>query len=329
MYRETINAQSTAIKSNKIFSPVSYQLLSDEFYQKAVNELTDENLRKLAHFSRTIETPKIPGKFNNEEHYLKTLSLVLESTHETRNRILFFLKEVLPVILPNGALLDVGPGNGSLTCAIAKHFSHITAVDLNHKVLTNIEEILPDNIDYVKVGNSILNTTFEADYYDLAVMSHMLYYINQEHWLDVVRSAYKSLKKNGLLVIVLGGDELDKADLIKAFGGATLMTDQLALDCMNVFGYSNVRLCASDEAFVTYTKEAMYHVASFMLGDADVTALPNDLMDYIDKKFRQSNNYFEMTTRQKYILVRKHSNATMDLKNDNEVVCAWAQPENQ
>ncbi len=202
-------------------------------------------------------------------------------------------------------MLDVGPGDASLTKYLAKYFKHITATDLNNHVLNNLEKHLPNEIDYVKKVGCVRNLKFNSNYYDLVVLSHILYYINTNTWLEVINSTYKSLKENGLLVIVLGGDELGKGDLIRDFGGKTLAIDQLASSCQNIYGHINVSLSASTESFVSCSRQAMLHIASFMLGDANIKANKEDLLKYINKKFRRSEGHYEMTTRQKYILIRK------------------------
>jgi len=292
--------------------------------QYVTDELTQEHLQKQADFSETINSPNIFGKFNDEQHYLNTLSLVLSSTHETRNRILFCLNEVLPLISANGSLLDIGPGDGSLTKIIAPHFEHITMVDINHQGLNQVKEMLPSSINTSQITGSILNIDLKSNHYNLAVLSHMLYYIDPQLWIGIIKSVYKGLKENGILVIILGGDELGKAELIQDFGGETLEIDQLSLQCLNTFGDSNVTLYASDESFVTCTQDSMLHILGFMLADANITASKDDLNCYITQKLQNSPNHFELTTRQKYIIIKKNS-LLMDELHDAETLFSRTQ----
>lgn len=303
---DRFKTNQTTHKNNVV--SLDYQFFADNQYEHNItDELTKENLQKQADFSKTIEIPNIFGTFNSEQHYLKTLSLVLSSTHETRNRIVFCLNEILPLIPEEGSLLDIGPGDGSLTKKLAHHFKHITMVDINHHALTHLKEMLPSSINSTQITGSILNIDLKSNHYNLAVLSHMLYYIEPQLWLGIIESVYRSLKKNGMLIIIMGGDELGKSELIQHFGGEVLGINPLAIQCRNTFGASNVSLYASDESFVTCTADAMLHISSFMLADANINASKDDLNRYITQRLRYSDSHFEMTTRQKYIIIKKNS----------------------
>lgn len=291
-----------------IDAPLSYQLITESFYQDATNQLTDENLQMLAHFATTIDEPVILGEFQNEAHYLKTLQLVLKSTHETRNLNHFFLKKIIPIVITKNNLLDIGPGDGSLTSSIAQYFNHLTAVDLNSKILDDLSDILSCKTEYAKLPVGILGAQLMPDHYDLAVLSHVLYYIPPEKWFEVVKKTYNSLKQNGILVIALGGDERGKAELIRTFAGVKLGIDQLAVNCIDEFSSRNVDLYASEEVFITFTIQAMLHIAAFMLRDVDVQASKHALIDYINSKMKKSDDRFVMTSRQKFIVIRKNIN---------------------
>lgn len=312
--------QTTPASHKRGVISLNYQFLTHNDYEHyVINELTKKHLQKQAEFSETIESPYIFGKFNSEQHYLKTLSLVLSSTNETRNRILFFLNEILPLIPVDGSLLDIGPGDGSLTKTLAPHFKHITMVDINHHALNQLKEMLPSSINSTQITGNILNIDLKSDHYNLAVLSHMLYYIKPQLWLGIIKSVYQSLKENGMLVIIMGGDELGKSELIQHFGGEVLEINPLAAQCRNTFGVSNVSLYASNESFVTCTQEAMLHISGFMLADANISASKDDLTRYITQRLRHSYSHFEMTTQQKYIIIKKNSQL-MDELHDSELL---------
>lgn len=275
------------------------------------DELTKENILKQDEFSKSLEIPHVFGTFNNDQHYLETLRFVLASTHETHNRILFCVNKILPLIPNEGSLLDIGPGDGSLTKILAPHFKDITMVDTNHLALSCIKELLPPTINSKQIVGSILNVDLKSDQYHLAVLSHMLYYIEPRLWLQVINSVYRSLKEQGMLVIIMGGDELGKSDLIHHFGGDVLGINPLAKQCGLLFGANNVSLYASDESFITYSQEGMLHILGFMLADANISASKNDLNSYITQNLQKTSEHFEMTTRQKYIIIKKNE-PTMD-----------------
>ena len=55
-------------------------------------------IEQLSLSPKKIEYPETCGEFNSDKHYFDTLSLVLSSTFETKNRISFFLNFILPML---------------------------------------------------------------------------------------------------------------------------------------------------------------------------------------------------------------------------------------
>lgn len=292
---------------------INYQRLSTESGSKRTDTIPQNLLNHLSLFAETIEEPQIIGDFNNEKHYLDTLKLVLDSTNETENRIWFFLKEILPTLTSKNRLLDIGPGNFALTKSLLPSFSHITAVDESQYVLNGMDAHLLPHIEFEKISASVVNAEFLPISYDLAVLSHVLYYIDVTQWIDVIKKAYRSLTNHGRMVIVLGGDELQKSELIHHFGGESIEINHLATQCSDIFGYSHVSLFASDEVFITKTRQAMLHIAAFMLKDAKITASKEDLVRYIEDNLKVNDNHYEMSTRQKYIVIKKEQLRYMDI----------------
>jgi hypothetical protein len=80
------NLSNTAAQS-------SYEviLLDQNFYKGVRNTLSTANLKKLADFAKTIPEPDPYGTFRDEDHFVKTLELALNSTTETRHQG-FFLR---------------------------------------------------------------------------------------------------------------------------------------------------------------------------------------------------------------------------------------------
>lgn len=268
--------------------------------------LSKQKLNRLEKLSEAIEKPSTLGQFNNENHYLRTLALVLESTNETQNRIKFFLKKIIPLVTHKKNLLDIGIGDGSLTIELAKKFNSITAVDTNKIILDSLSDRVIEKTDLVKINKSISDISLQPASYDLVLLSHVLYYLPSSQWINIIRKCYKSLTDSGVMVVVLGGDEEAKGELIYHFGKKKLPTNQLAQQCAKIFGYNNVDFFASNESFVSSSFLAMLHIAAFMLADAGLTATYAQLESYINKHFFRQKKHYEMTTIQKYIVIKKN-----------------------
>src|SRR5262245_46581295 len=83
-----------------------------------------------------IPVPSIFGKFKNEEAYIATVQLMIDSSQETWNRALFFRKKILPICKKNN-FLDIGPGNGLITKLIGSKFKNVTCLDPNRNSLNS------------------------------------------------------------------------------------------------------------------------------------------------------------------------------------------------
>lgn len=287
---------------------ISTRYLDENFYRGLRNTLGTEKLLKLAQLAEEIPIPFRFGQYESEEAYTLTLKLMLNSTAETRRRGWFFKRRVLPYLNHKDYLLDIGPGDGQLTCWVGNYFKSITAIDNNSKVIEDLNikrKILRSKIKLHKICNSILDVDLNSKHYDLALLSHILYYIEPSQWLSVVSKVYETIKKEGILAIVLSGDNFGKNHLIKHFDGYEINIDSLVQQCANHFGGKNIEVFCSREVVITSGLNAMLHIAGFFLYDGFTTAHKGDLKAYLKRHCDSHNNLYKMTTQQKFILIRK------------------------
>jgi predicted SAM-dependent methyltransferase len=156
-----------------------------------------------------------------------------------------------------------------------------------------------------KIHCSILDSKLPTEHYDLAILSHLLYYIDKSDWLETIKIAYKAIKPEGYLVITLSGEELGKAELIKYFGGYPVEIDNLTKQCISLFGSENVWVFSSEERVITTDLSSMLHIGGFFLYDARVVANKNILRDYIENHCHQADNTHLITTQQRFIAIKK------------------------
>lgn len=280
--------------------------LDKNFYKGMRDELSQEYLKELSIFSKSIPQPECFGTYLNDEHYAKTLELMLKSTAETRHRGIFFKKIVLPALKEKRSLLDVGPGNGQLTRWVGNDFDSITLIDKN-KALLDSFCIKETHTVLEKKYGSILDIKLKNNTYDLVLLSHLLYYINREEWLSVIKNAYDSLQPNGIIAIVLSGDQKTKAHLIQYFGGEMIDIDGLIKECFEVYGKNKVDIYSSDEDILTLDIDAMLHIAGFFLYDVGITCDSESLVSYLKKhcQLNKSDGRYVMSSNQKFILIHK------------------------
>ncbi len=289
---------------SKICTPlISYYELEENFYLSMRNELTDSKLKKIKACSGHLEKPRSFGKYIDLSHYLETLNIVLQSTQETRHCGYFFFKKILPTLKHRENFLDVGPGNGKLTRWISKKFENTTVIDSNEEVIKKLKAPSDKN-SFKKIHSSIRNIDLQSNDFDFCLMSHVLYYLDNKFWLEAVEKIYNATKANGKILIVLSGDALGKASLIKNFGGKLPQIDKFINLCANKFK-SNIRVTLSKEKFISCDLNVMLHIAGLFLRDGGVIATEEELTKYILKYHKADDKYFEITSLQKFILIEK------------------------
>lgn len=283
-------------------------LLEENFYNGLRNVLTPERLQCLAKKSRQIPLPKIFGETLNEAHYSKTFNLLVNSTDETRLCAQFFFHQILPKLTERNNMLDVGAGDGKLIKLIGSQFNHITAIDDNLEIINTLnvnKKIARKRAQLIKIHASILDANLPNNYYNLVTLSHLLYYIERSQWLKIIQQVYNATKPGGIIMIVLSGDDLGKKHLLEYFGGQPLNIDSFTQECISYFGSSNIELFASTGKLAAADITAMLHISGFLLRDAKTIASKKDLSKYLNQYCKKTENYFELTSQQKFILVHK------------------------
>ncbi|MGN6671307.1 MAG: class I SAM-dependent methyltransferase [Candidatus Nucleicultricaceae bacterium] len=288
---------------------VQQRILDNDFYTPIRKEITNERLTYLENASKKLDLPGIFGQFSSESHYLKTVDLFIKATEETRNRGIFFLRNVLPHLKTSNSLLDIGPGNGKLTRWIGRKFKEITLVDPVPEVLENISEVsFPKGSLLKKINKSFLETILPQNAFDLIVLSHVMYHFPQEKWIDVIEKALKSLQPNGIIVVVINSG-LDREKLGDLFNGKTFPVLNLA-HAIEELG-KDVEFISSKESFYAQDLTTMLHICGLHLHDTGGCASREDLEKHIQSNYLLTNHDYKMSVYQHFIIIRHEADINL------------------
>lgn len=113
------------------------------------------------------------------------------------------------LIKPNGAILDLGSGDGSLSLPFFKNGSSITLVDINKDALVEaqnkFQEIKSDGLETI---NSPIENFQYSKNYDGIIISNVLPFItNTEQITKVTSEAFTHLNQSGFLYFTLFGEK--------------------------------------------------------------------------------------------------------------------------
>lgn len=286
---------------------VSYSFITPKFFIQSKTNRTEKMFHHLNRFAETIEEPEIYGKFNNEKHFIDTLYLAQNCTDEARHAGIIYLRNLVGQIKKKGNLLEIGPGNGEFLSWFGGRFSHVTVIDNNSIVLANVLEKFSQK--HVNTNITLKNTpletaSFPKDYFDLINLSHVLYYIDNNLWFEVVSKLFSALKPNGILAICLSGDKNGKANFIQNFHGIPIQTDILVTYMANHFP-AKIEVIECHEFFYTTSLLAILHTLGFILADAHITQKKDILLDYIEDNIKADDSNYYLSSQQKIIFVKK------------------------
>lgn len=252
--------------------------------------------------------PEVLGIFTTNEQYRIALNMLWDmAEEEMQYGLVFAAEKIIPRVKNFEHYIDIGPGTGAITKVIGKNFKEITLVDINKSILSEIDaEMFPECQCLNKIECSILDTEMPEDTYDLLTLSHVLYYLPRETWLYIAQKAYKSLKKEGFMVIVLN-DGGEKEKFLTYFGGEPFNFKKFIEDAKKVFGEDNIETFVLPAGVQTKEYEALLNIASFFLFDIQKTALRSEVEAYISEYVNPDHSgWYRMDSNQNFMIIRKN-----------------------
>ncbi|MBK2126273.1 class I SAM-dependent methyltransferase [Fangia hongkongensis] len=131
--------------------------------------------------------------------------------NRNHERVVRYIKDnVLSDLSNNTAYLDIGAGDGKITCQIAPYFKEIMAIEPNPVFF----EGLRGTKDAKCIEADFLQVTLTGKY-DFILCSHVLYHVDPKDWTRFVDKAYAHLNTNGKMLFILGGDRGDNFEQYK------------------------------------------------------------------------------------------------------------------
>ncbi len=238
------------------------------------------------------------GHFNRSD---PSFSLVWKafrySTNEKRALVSMLKDKVIRRLEGTSlSLLDIGPDDGSLTAAICGRFGRITLVEADAASackLANSVFAVPERECRI-VPAAFPNVNLGMERYDMALLSHVIYYFDQRSWVDVVAKAYLHTAYGGALVLAYSGDNGDTAGLVRRFGGEPLDFRHFEAGCRDRFHDAVIERHELGTTVRSSGPEAMMHFSGFLLRDAGCSATSSELREHVENNFKKDERYYEM-----------------------------------
>lgn len=142
---------------------------------------------------------------SQDEYYDHAFATFIRSTDQKENAKAW-LTEFLKGIDPKQTAIDAGAGNGVLTEILARNFDTVQAVEPNEALLAELATA-GQNVEVL--AQSILEAVLDESSADLVLCSHVLYYIPQSEWGDILHRLLAWTKPGGRVVVVLQAEDTD------------------------------------------------------------------------------------------------------------------------
>lgn len=233
------------------------------------------------------------------------------STNEKRELVSFLRGKIIPRLDNSMAsLLDVGADDGSIAKAICGRFDRITLIEPNPTSAYGLAKgafgRLHEGKEYRIIPVPFQTTDLGMERYDLALLSHVIYYFDPRSWVDAAAKAHHHTVHGGAVVLAYSGDNGDTAALVRRFGGTPLDFCHFEKACGDRFHNATIERYELGTVLRASSPEAMMHFSGFLLRDADCSATSSELREHVENNFKKDERYYEMKKYDTVLVIWKH-----------------------
>ncbi|KUL63302.1 hypothetical protein ADL30_03175 [Streptomyces sp. NRRL S-1521] len=158
-----------------------------------------------------------------EDAYRQAFARFLAGTDE-KNNTHAYLRDIVARLPARRVLLDVEPADGTTTRHLAPHFEHTVCIEPSEPMRRALELACPQ-------AEMVSEPVMEADIEvraDLALLSHVLYYVPRAQWVTTVSRIMEWLAPGGLLLVLLQNPDEACMRMVRHFTGARFDLRELA-----------------------------------------------------------------------------------------------------
>jgi hypothetical protein len=242
-----------------------------------------------------------------DEAYRHALARFLAGSDE-KDRTHAYLDDVVRRLPARRVLLDVGPADGTTTSHLSPHFERTVCIEPSEPMRRALQRVCPDAL-------ILAEPVLEAEpgvRADLALLSHVLYYVPRAQWAPTVLRVLDWVEPGGTFLIILQNPDNACMRMVRHLTGSGFDLKELADD-----------LAAADETLADalfldsvparYTSDDLDEavaVAGFHLGVAayepNAVAPPREAVaDYVRREFADAAGGFTMAHEQDVLRIHR------------------------
>ncbi|MBW5422576.1 methyltransferase domain-containing protein [Streptomyces sp. BG9H] len=246
---------------------------------------------------------------SDEDAYRDAFNLFLAGTDQ-KARTHDYVSQVIGQLPARQLFLDVGPGEGTMTCGIAPHFEHTVCIEPNRAMRRALALACPD----ARVLAEPVLQAAPGVTADLALLSHVLYYVPRPQWTATVLRVMEWIAPGGLLLVLLEHPDSTCMRMVEHFTGSrfdlSALAGELASAPPGLIG--DIRLDTVSARYRTMELDEAVAVAGFHLSvpstvsGGGVPPARETLDDYVRRHFRDRDGGYTIGNDQHVLHIERH-----------------------
>jgi len=231
-----------------------------------------------------------PMEMEEDAEYQRQLALFVRCSTEKGIELLK-IGEIIAGLSHRRYFLDIGAGGGDLTIPISQSFNKTTVVEPTEKQASYLKRRCP----YFKVYNDFWEKVNPSSKrYDFILCSHVLYYIEEGHWLTTIDKMYAHLEDGGRIAIVLQSPIGEVAGFFNQFTHYDVNILELWRDLIQRYGDDAIEVRYFMNEIWTDNLEDMVTIGLFLLIDSRFREYEEEIRQYFESHHKRADGYHMM-----------------------------------
>ncbi len=226
-------------------------------------------------------------EMEEDAEYQRQLDLFARCSTEKRIELVK-IGEIIAGLSHRRCFLDIGAGGGDLTIPVSQSFNETTVVEPNKKQAAFFSRRCPHFLIH---NDSWEKADLGSKRFDFILCSHVLYYIEEGHWLTTIDKMYEHLEEKGRLVIVLQSPIGQVADFFNQFTSYDVNIIELWRDLIQKYGEDAVDVRYFLNEIYTETLDDMVTIGLFLLLDRRFKQHEQEIRHYFERHHKMAGGY--------------------------------------
>jgi ubiquinone/menaquinone biosynthesis C-methylase UbiE len=228
-----------------------------------------------------------PLEMENDAEYQRQLAVFVKSATE-KGIELIKIGEIIAGLAKRNYFLDIGAGGGDLTIPVSQSFDETTIAEPNVKQADFLKKRCP----HFNIYNDFWeNVELGPRRFDFILCSHVLYYIEEGHWMNTIEKMYAHLEEGGRIAVVLQSPIGEVADFFNQFTHYDVNILELWRNLIQRYGEDAVEVRYFLNEIWTDNLDDMVTIGLFLLLDVSFKKYEENIRQYFEARHKIPDGY--------------------------------------